>query len=87
MEDLARTLAALRRAVRSRGRIDVETFCDCLVRRLAAAPIPSDDRDEMAATIDLVRQRVKYGLHERLRKFLLPLVEAVEKQMEMSEEG
>ena len=37
---------------------------------------------EIAAVVELLDDRVKYGLHDRLRKLLLPLVTAVEKQME-----
>jgi hypothetical protein len=84
LENLARSLGLLRRAVARRGRGDVETFCDGLAARLAAAPLADDDRAEIAAVVDLVRQRVRYGLHERLRKLLLPLVAAMENQLELS---
>src|SRR5947209_7913228 len=84
LDDLARTLALLRRAVRQRGRIDVETFSDCLERRLGVAPLAADDRAELAATVRFLRRRTEHGLSERLRQFLLPLVAALEKQMEIS---
>ena len=84
-EDLARTLALLRLAVRQQCRANVESFCRALLRRLDDGEIPLDDRAEIAAVVELLRDRVKYGLTERLRKLLLPLVAAVESQMEASE--
>jgi hypothetical protein len=84
-EDLARTLSLVRLAVRQRNRIDVETNCRAFLRRLDAAEVPLDVRAEIAAVIELLIDRVKYGLSERLRKLLLPLVAAVENQMEESE--
>jgi hypothetical protein len=54
---------------------------------LDAAEVPLDDRAEIAAVVELLIDRVKYGLSERLRKLLLPLVAAVESQMEESEEA
>jgi hypothetical protein len=86
-EDLVQTLALLRRAVRERGRADVETYCRAFLRRLADVEIRLDDRAEMSALVELLQDRAKYGLTERLRKLLLPLVAAVECQMEASAEG
>ncbi len=85
-EDLVRTLALLRRAVRERGRADVETFCRAFLRRLSDAEVRLDDRAEISALVELLQDRVKYGLTDRLRKLLLPLVAAVESQMEISDE-
>ena len=76
--------SASRCAQRSTG--DVETFCRAFLRRLSDAEIPLDDRAEIAAVVELLQDRAKYGLSERLRKLLLPLVAAVESQMEMSTE-
>ena len=84
-EDLVRTLALLRLAVREQSRRDVETVCRSFLRRLSAAEMPLDDRAEMAAVVELLQDPHKYGLSERLRKLLLPLVAAVESQMEASE--
>ena len=47
--------------------------------------LDGDDADEIRATIGLIEARVKFGIHERLRKFLLPLVAAVERQLEEAE--
>ncbi len=85
LEDLACTLALVRRAVRERAAGDVRNHCRGLLRRLADAPLPPDDRAEIAAVVELLHDRVKYGLHDRLRKLLLPLVTAAESQMEVSE--
>ncbi len=82
-EDLVQTLALLRRAVRERGRADVETYCRAFLRRLADVEIRLDDRAEMSALVELLQDRAKYGLTDRLRKLLLPLVAAVECQMEI----
>jgi hypothetical protein len=84
-EDLVRTLDLLRRALAQRGRADVETFCRGFLRQVGEAELPADDRAEMAAVVELLLDRVKYGLSERLRKLLLPLAAAVESQMELSE--
>jgi hypothetical protein len=84
-EDLVRTLALLRLAVRRRNRGDVETSCRAFLRRLGGAEIPLDDRAEIAVVVELLQDRVKYGLTDRLRKLLLPLVAAVESQMEVCE--
>jgi hypothetical protein len=84
-EDLVRALSLVRLAVRQRNRIDVETNCRAFLRRLDAAEIPLDDRAEISAVVELLIDRVKYGLSERLRMLLLPLVAAVESQMEASE--
>jgi hypothetical protein len=82
-EDLVRTLALVRLAVGERSRREVETACRALLRRLARAEMPLDDRAEMTAVVELLIDRVKYGLTDRLRKLLLPLVAAVESQMEL----
>jgi hypothetical protein len=84
-EDLVHALARVRLAVKQRGRLDVETSCRGLLRRLADAEMPLDDRAEISAIVELLIDRVKYGLTERLRKLLLPLVAAMESQMEESE--
>ncbi len=84
-EDASLALAALRRAVARGDRIAIETACWTLLRRLAAALLDGDDQDEIQATIGLVEARVKFGIHERLRKFLLPLVAAIERQLEEAE--
>ena len=85
LEDLGLALAALRRAVVRGDRIAIETACWALVRRLAVAPIDGDDEDEIRATVRLIEARVKFGVHERLRKFLLPLVSAAQQQLEEAE--
>jgi hypothetical protein len=84
-EELVHALALLRLVVRQRCRADVETCCRAFLRRLDDAEVPLDDRAEIAAVVELLQDRVKYGLTERLRKLLLPLVAAVEKQMEVGE--
>ena len=63
----------------------MQARCRCFLRRLVDAPLPLDDRAEIAAAVELLQDRVKYGLHARLRKLLLPLVTAVESQMEIGE--
>jgi hypothetical protein len=83
--DLIRDLAALRRAVRERSRASVESLCRALLRRLSDAELPLDDRAEIAAVVELLLDRVKYSLSERLRILLLPLVAAMESQMQLSE--
>ena len=50
-----------------------------------AAPIDGDDEEEIRATLGLIEARVRFGIHERLRAFLLPLVAAVERQIEEAE--
>ncbi len=85
LQDAGSAAAALRRAVARGDRVAVETFCRLLARRLALAPIESDDADEIRATIGLLEARVKFGIHQRLRRFLLPLVAAVESQIEEAE--
>ena len=84
--DLGLALAALRRSLARGDRLAVETYCHSFVRRLAAAAYAADDADEIHATLDLLAARVQFGLHERLRKFLLPLVTALELQVEAAEE-
>lgn len=85
LDDLAAATAALRKAVGRGDRVAIETACWSLTRRLAAAPLEGDDEDEIRATVGLIEARVRFGLHERLRKFLLPLVAAVELQIEAAE--
>jgi hypothetical protein len=85
LDDLASAVASLRRAVAQGDRIAVETCCWIVARRLAAAPIEGDDQDEISATVRLVEAQVKFGMHQRLRKFLLPLVTALELQIEEAE--
>ena len=85
LEDAALALAALRKAVIGGDRLAIETFCLALARRLAAAPLADDDADEIRATIGLVEARLEFGVHERLRRFLLPLVTALELQFEAAE--
>jgi hypothetical protein len=84
-DDLAAALALLRRAMQRQARTDVEGSCRGLLRRLAAAALPADDRAEVVAVVELLMDRVKYGLSQRLRKLLLPLVAAIETQMEICE--
>ena len=85
LEDVAAAAAALRKAITGEDRLAIETFCFSLARRLAAAPLDGDDRDEIRATIGLIADRVKFGIHQRLRKFLLPLATAIELQIEAAE--
>jgi hypothetical protein len=85
LEDVASAVAALRRAIAQGDRLSIETFCWALARRLARAPLDGDDVDEICATIHLIEAQVKFGLHERLRKFLLPLATAIERQLEEAE--
>ncbi len=85
LEDAGLALAALGRGVARGDRTAIETFCLSFARRLEAAPIDGDDAEEIRATVGLIEARVKFGIHERLRKFLLPLVAAVERQLEEAE--
>ncbi len=85
LEDVASAAAALRRAVARCDRPAIETFCRSLVRRLALAPLEGDDKDEIGATVGLIEARVKFGIHQRLRRLLLPLAAAVERQIEEAE--
>jgi len=85
LEDAGLALAALRRSVARGDRLAIETFCLSFTRRLAAAAIDGDDEDEIRATIELIAARLKFGIHQRLRKFLLPLVAAAEVQLEEAE--
>ena len=85
LEDAGLALAALRRAVARGDRAAIETLCRAFARRLDAAPLDGDDAEEIRATIDLIEARVRFGVHERLRKFLLPLVAAAERQLEEAE--
>ncbi len=84
-EDLGLALAALRRSIARGDRTAIETFCFSCTRRLAAAGLDGDDEEEIRATIGLIEARVKFGVHQRLRKFLLPLVTALELQLEEAE--
>ncbi len=86
LEDLASSSAALRKAVLRGDRVAVETFCGGLLRRLALAPLEDDDADEIRATLGLLEARVRFGIHARLRRFLLPLVTAIERQIEEAEQ-
>jgi hypothetical protein len=85
LQDLGSALDSLRRAIVRGDRISIETFCWTLARRLAVSPIDGDDEDEIRATIGLIEARVKFGIHQRLRNFLLPLVAALEGQIEEAE--
>jgi hypothetical protein len=85
LDDVASALASLRKAIVRGDRLAIETFCWTLARRLAFSPIEGDDQDEICATIRLIEAQVKFGLHERLRKFLLPLASAIEVQIEEAE--
>jgi hypothetical protein len=85
LEDVGSALASLRQAIVRGDRISIETFCWTLARRLAVSPIEGDDEDEICATIGLIEARVKFGIHQRLRNFLLPLVAAIEGQIEEAE--
>jgi len=84
-EDLGCALDGLRQAIGGGDRISIETHCWTLVRRLGVAPIDGDDEHEICATVRLIEARVKCGVYERLRKFLLPLVAAIERQIEEAE--
>ncbi len=85
LEDVGSALASLRNAIARGDRISIETFCFSLARRLALSPIRGDDEDEILATIGLIEARIKFGIHERLRNFLLPLAAAIEGQLEEAE--
>jgi hypothetical protein len=85
LQDLAAALAALRKAVAGGDRPAVENGCRTLVRRLAAAALPGDDETEIRATIGLLEAQVRFGIQARLRRFLLPLVSALERQVEEAE--
>lgn len=85
LEDAGLALAALRKAIARGDRISIETFCWAFLRRLAAAPLVEDDAEEIRATMGLLEARIEFGVHERLRRFLLPLVTAVELQLEEAE--
>ena len=85
LEDVGAAVASLGKAIVRGDRISIETFCWTLARRLAVSPIDVDDEDEICATIRLIEVRVKFGIHERLRTFLLPLVAAIEQQIEEAE--
>ena len=85
LQDVAAAAAALRRAIAAGDRLSIETFCFSLAGRLALSPIDGDDEDEIRATVGLIGARVKFGVHERLRRFLLPLAAAVEAQIEVAE--
>ena len=85
LDDVAAAVALLRRAVAHGDRIAIETFCWTLARRLAAAHLDADDQDTITATVRLIEAQVKFGIHQRLRKFLLPLVTALELQIEEAE--
>jgi len=78
-------LAALRRCVARGDAPAIATSCGTLSRRLAATPLEGDDVEEIRATLRLIEARVKFGVHQRLRKFLLPLVAAIERQLEEAE--
>jgi len=85
LEDLASAAAGLRKAIDRGDRAAVETFCFSLARRLALVPLDRGDEDKIRATIALIEARVKFGIHQRLRRFLLPLAAAVEGQIEAAE--
>ena len=85
LEDAGLALAALRKAIARGDRIAIETCCRTFARRLAAAPLDGEGEEEIQATAGLIEARVKFGIHERLRKFLLPLVAAIERQLEEAE--
>ena len=85
LEDLGLALAALRKTIIRGDRVAVEIACWAFARRLADAPLDGDDRDEIRAALGLIEARVKFGLYERLRKFLLPLIAAIERQLEEAE--
>ena len=85
LEEAGLALAALRKALARGDRTAIETFCLGFHRRLALAPLEGDDADEIDATVALIEARVKFGIHQRLRRFLLPLAAAVERQLEEAE--
>ncbi len=84
LEDLSRTLASLRRAVTTGDRIAIETYCLAFCRRLQPSPIRLDDAEELRALATHLASRVKFGVCERLRKFLIELVSALECQLEIA---
>lgn len=84
-QDAGLALAALRRGVARGDRLAIQTYCFSFTRRLAAAALDGGDEDEIRATVAHLEARVQYGVHERLRKFLLPLVAALETQLEEAE--
>ena len=85
LEDAGLALAALRKAIAQGDRVWIETFCWTFARRLAAGADRRRRREEISATIGLIEARVKFGVHQRLRKFLLPLAAAVQRQLEEAE--
>jgi hypothetical protein len=85
LQDVGSALAAVRKAAAGGDRLAIQASCGSLARRLAVAPIDGGDEDEICATIRLIETRTKFGVPPRLRRFLLPLVAAVEWQIEEAE--
>jgi hypothetical protein len=85
LHDLSLATAALERAVAQGGREGVEACCRALEERLSSTTIPLCDQDEIRATLGLIRAQARFGVRPRLRKFLRPLVAALETQLEEAE--
>ncbi len=85
LDDLGLAIDALGRTIARGDRLAIETACWTIARRLTAAAIEGDDAEEISATVGLIEARVRFGVHERLRRFLLPLAAAVQRQVEEAE--
>ncbi len=86
LEDLSATLASLRRAITRGDRIAIETYCHAFCRRLDRSPIDMDDVEELRALATHLASRVKFGVYERLAQIPMPLVSALESQLETASE-
>ena len=85
-ENISMALGHLRKSVECGDRLRIETACFGLAGRIYGSPdINVDDAEEIGRTLLFIKNRLKFGLHERLRKFLSPLVTAVEAQIEEAE--
>ncbi len=84
--DLGLALDYLRRMCQTGGRPEIETAAFMVQRHLIGCEYDPDDADEISDTVIYLKTRVRFAVCERLRPFLLALVEAVQAMCETAEE-
>ena len=87
IDDLGLAVESLRRAVTSKTRACIHAMCDYVECCMTTSTIDGDDEDEITAVLALIKYRVQFGVYERLRQMLLPLVDAIHSMIERAEEN
>jgi hypothetical protein len=83
LAELSQAVWFLRRAVREKGRIDVETFCSCV--RLRAYFLEDMQQDAIGQAVNAIEQLWQHGACEELRKLTLGGVAWIENILEAVE--